>query len=111
MPSRSSTTSVSGRKREALIEREACRRITLELGVESRKLTGHKGDPDRMFLVRGGRPVFIEFKAETGKLSLLQELTIKRWRQYGYEVHVCRSAAEALDILKEAVARSATSPA
>lgn len=50
--------------------------------------TGSKGDPDKLILIPGGRPIFAEFKSETGKLSPSQRVKIDMYRELGYDVRV-----------------------
>jgi hypothetical protein len=49
--------------------------------------SGAKGEPD-LFLYRPGRHLWIEAKAEGGRLSPDQRETIARMREAGCEVHV-----------------------
>jgi hypothetical protein len=59
-------------------------------GVESVKLNlqGHCGMPDRMFFIRGGKPLLAEFKKQGKKPTKLQAHTIKKLRELGYNVEV-----------------------
>ena len=61
---------------------------------------GTAGIPDIIACV-DGRFVAFEVKTETGKLSRLQEVTIRRIREAGGKAHVVRSAAEVAGILRE----------
>jgi len=93
------------RQTEASIESSAVTKIK-KLGVLSRKMNGmgFRGWPDRLFLIPGGCPVFIEFKRPGGKLTPLQAFIIDRLRDCDYLVWVCYSAEEALNIIKTKLA-------
>ena len=73
-----------------MIERRACKRILDQLGVYSIKLTtpGQSGFPDRLFLIPGGRPFFIEFKRPGEEPRPLQHHIHQLLRQLGYDVEV-----------------------
>ena len=63
------------------------------------------GFPDETFLIPGGRPLFVEFKAPGKKPTPKQAHEIKRLKEEGYDVVVCDSAEsfkEALDRVLEA---------
>ena len=51
---------------------------------------GNSGVPDRIVVFPGRPPVFVELKTETGKLTPLQEVQIKRLRELGQDVTVIR---------------------
>lgn len=65
--------------------------------------TSQVGLPDRLFLLKGGKPLFIEFKAPTGKLSMIQSVTINRLKDLKYNVYVVTSKEEAIHLIKEAI--------
>lgn len=75
-------------------------------GVESIKLStsGHYGTggwPDRLFLIPGGRPLFIEFKSASGwTLTELQAHRIHLLRTAGYDAEVHYSVADAIYAIK-----------
>ena len=75
---------------EKTVEREVCRRALLELGVSNMKLAaqGQRGWPDRLFLIPGGRPLLIEFKAPGEEPRPDQEGCIKILKLLGYAVEV-----------------------
>lgn len=56
---------------------------------------GNVGVPDRLVLWPDGRAVFVELKAEGGKLSRMQEIQINRIRKLGHHVAVVRGIEEA----------------
>lgn len=51
---------------------------------------GNDGVPDRIVFFPGRQPVFVELKSETGRLSSLQEVQIRRLLDLGQEVTVVR---------------------
>lgn len=90
------------RELERNIEQGALKAV-FKLGVLSIKLVGGGGQPDRMFIIPGGRPLFIEFKRPGGVLSKTQEFTIRRLRHYGYRVEVCFTVAAAVAAVQAAL--------
>ena len=61
---------------------------------------GTAGIPDIIACV-DGRFLAFEVKTETGRLSRLQEITLKRIREAGGRAYMVRSAAEVAAIMKE----------
>jgi len=51
---------------------------------------GNDGVPDRIVVLPGRPPVFVELKTDTGKLSALQTVQIKRLRDLGQTVEVVK---------------------
>ncbi len=51
---------------------------------------GNGGVPDRIVVFPGRAPVFMELKSDTGRLSALQEMQIRRLRDLGQKVYVVR---------------------
>lgn len=51
---------------------------------------GNDGMPDRIVIFPKRPPIFVELKAENGKLSALQEVQIKRLKDLGQDVRVVR---------------------
>ena len=49
------------------------------------------GFPDETFLIPGGRPLIVEFKAPGKKPTPKQRLEIQRLKEEGYDVEVCDS--------------------
>lgn len=49
---------------------------------------GNDGVPDRIVILPGMRPIFVELKTEKGKLSALQAVQIKRLQDFGQDVRV-----------------------
>ncbi|WP_195321346.1 VRR-NUC domain-containing protein [[Clostridium] symbiosum] len=51
---------------------------------------GNDGVPDRIVIFPNRPPIFVELKSETGWLSALQQVQIKRLRELGQAVFVVR---------------------
>lgn len=62
---------------------------------------GNAGVPDRIVILPGRAPVFVELKTETGKLSTLQIAQIKRLVGMGQTVRVVRGRPGLEELLKE----------
>ena len=73
---------------ESSIERNTCKRVEDELGIRNLKLNvrGQTGWPDRMFLIPGGKPLFIEFKRPGEDLEPKQNYVAQVLRRLGYNV-------------------------
>jgi hypothetical protein len=61
---------------------------------------GNNGMPDRLVCI-GGRTVFVELKADGGKLSKTQRLRIEELRRLGQDARVLTGAAEVDKFLEE----------
>ena len=72
-----------------------------ELGFLTYKFSSpsNRGVPDRIFISPHGEVFFIEFKSAKGKLSQLQEKTIKDIEQYHVNVFVIYAIDEGLILL------------
>jgi len=90
---------------EAKIQTAAIK-YSRSIGVEVIRLYfGHgmsTGWPDIIHLIPGGRPLFIEYKAEGKKPTAKQAKRIKFLKDNGYDVEVCDSTPKAVKILAEA---------
>lgn len=51
---------------------------------------GNDGVPDRIVVFPGKRPIFVELKTETGKLTALQRVQINNLKTLGQAVEVVR---------------------
>lgn len=75
-----------------------CKAIATKQGVPFIRLTFGAGVqvgwPDFCFLIPGGRPWFVEFKAPGKKPTKRQEYRIRLLRDFGYDVSVCDDAGE-----------------
>ena len=90
---------------ERTVERRVCQRALLELGVSNMKLAaqGQRGWPDRLFLIPGGRPLLIEFKAPGEEPRPDQESCIKILKLLGYDVEVHDDERTALLAIRKAL--------
>lgn len=73
-----------------------------KLGGRAYKWTspGNDGVPDRIVIFPGKAPVFVELKTETGKLTALQKVQIKRLKDLGQDVLVLHGLEEVKEFLK-----------
>ncbi len=62
-----------------------------------------RGWPDDLFLIPGGKPLFIEFKAAGKKATPLQLRKIAVLEGLGYNVCVCDNSDEATRALTQAI--------
>lgn len=97
---------------ESTIEGVVANIAKKKLGVHSIKLNvvGSRGWPDRLFLIPGGKPLFIEFKRPGGKTRKLQDHTHQIMRNLGYEVEVHDNKEDAIEAIRQKLA-SAQVPA
>lgn len=51
---------------------------------------GNDGVPDRIVIFPNQRPIFVELKTDTGRLTELQEVQIRRLQELGQPVEVVR---------------------
>ena len=74
-----------------------------KLGGRAYKWTspGNTGVPDRIVILPGRPPVFVELKTESGRLSSLQRVQCKRLKELGQEVKVLYGEKAVRDFLEE----------
>jgi hypothetical protein len=96
---------VKRKKYESDIEGTVAEKVLLVLAVFSIKLkrAQESGYPDRMFLIPGGRPLFIEFKREGKEPEPYQVMIHERLRYAGYTVEVHDTVEGALRSIAKAV--------
>lgn len=72
-----------------------------ELGFLTYKFSSpsNRGVPDRLFISPSGEVFFIEFKFEKGKVTKLQEKTIRDIYNYGVNAFIVNSVEGGLKIL------------
>lgn len=61
------------------------------------------GWPDALFLVPGGRPLFVEFKSSGGRPTAWQLRKLEMLRSLGYRAALAHSFEEAKDLLDKAL--------
>lgn len=88
----------NGVRKESSIEKAFLRELK-KLGLRSRKMNGNgfRAWPDRMILIPGGSPVFIEFKRPGEKPTELQLENHKMLTELNYPVYWTDSSQEAID--------------
>lgn len=84
---------------EQAVERYLCRKVKEKHGICC-KLTGSNGIPDRLIITNDGRCIFVELKADGGRLSAVQEAVHYNLRSMKQEVYVLWSF-EDVDILMD----------
>lgn len=62
---------------------------------------GNDGVPDRIVVLPGIRPVFVELKAEGGRLSALQKVQIRCLLDMGQDVRVLKGIQEVEQFLED----------
>ena len=94
--------------REELTLQQKCKKWLKDNDVMS-YLTQYppRGTPDMIaFPARtGGRPIIIEFKTATGRVTPLQAAVHKQYRAGGYDVHIVRSLEEMKEVYHGSVGR------
>lgn len=98
-----------GGKREAPIDRKV-REYAISRGCESIKLTtfammGTAGYPDRLYLLPGGRLLFMEMKGPGKPCTERQLESHKRLRALGFTVFVVDDVAAGRQIIDDELAR------
>ena len=75
------------------------------MGGEAFKWTspGNDGVPDRIVMLPGGRLIFVELKADRGRLEPIQKVQIRRIQKLGQEVYVVRGMDGLEEFLREEV--------
>lgn len=75
---------------ESKVESKVAKDALLKYGVFSIKIKSaqERSYPDRLFLIPGGKPLFIEFKRQGEDPDSRQELIHERLRYAGYDVQV-----------------------
>lgn len=86
---------------EQAVQRWATQHGLLYIKLE---LQHHKGQPDDMFYLPGGRPILMEFKAPGEEPDPLQEFTHQQLRYLGYEIYVIDDPQEGVKILANKLA-------
>lgn len=62
---------------------------------------GNDGVPDRLVVMPGRMPIFVELKTESGRLSQLQKVQIDRLKKLGQDVRVLYGMKEVEGFLQQ----------
>lgn len=62
---------------------------------------GNDGVPDRIVILPGLRPIFVELKTETGRLSAIQNVQIDRLRKMKQNVKILYGESQVRDFLED----------
>jgi len=91
---------------ESTIERKFVDRVREEFNIETLKLElrHNAGWPDRLLLIPGGRPLFIEFKRPGEDLGTLQRYRHDVLRELGYEVRTFDRVSSAMLYVRQIMA-------
>jgi hypothetical protein len=92
------TAKTETKRSESSIEKAACKKAVAHGWRTYKFKSTVRGVPDRIFLKKGA-VVFVEFKAEGGRLTPLQKITIDSLREGGAWVFVCHSPEELMQSL------------
>ena len=89
-----------------MLEREIEKKLVdgvRKLGGRAYKFVspGNDGVPDRIVVLPGISPVFVELKTETGRLSSLQNVQIKKLKDLGQDVRVLYGLEDVKRFLEE----------
>lgn len=89
-----------------MLEREIEKKLVngvRKLGGRAYKFVspGNDGVPDRIVVLSGISPVFIELKTETGRLSSLQNVQIKKLKDLGQDVRILYGLEDVKRFLEE----------
>lgn len=89
-----------------MLEREIEKKLVdgvRKLGGRAYKFVspGNDGVPDRIVVLPGISPVFVELKTETGRLSSLQNVQIKKLKNLGQDVRVLYGLEDVKRFLEE----------
>jgi hypothetical protein len=87
---------------EAKIERKVCKDALRRYGVHNIKIQ-KAGFPDRIFLIPGGAPLFIEFKAPGEEPRPMQAYYIDMLDKLGYHATWCNNYEGAMEVIGECV--------
>ena len=62
---------------------------------------GNDGVPDRIVILPGLQPIFVELKTETGRLSAIQKIQIDRLRKMKQNVKILYGESQVRDFLED----------
>jgi hypothetical protein len=80
---------IAARAKESTIERYLVTQVAKHKGLCWKWVSpGHSGVPDRIVMLPGQPPVFVEVKAPTGRLSAIQRVVHEQLKRAGQTVYV-----------------------
>lgn len=84
---------------------QRCVDLARACGAQHLKLNvlGRRAWPDRLFMLPGGKFLIVEFKAQGGRLTPLQENVHRQLRKIGHDVNVIRSVGVFVEVLRVAL--------
>jgi hypothetical protein len=85
---------------ERHIEQRVVKWARQHMRVKKMNGLGDRSWPDRMFMIPGGKPFFIEFKRPGNKPTPLQEHTIRGLKEHGYDVEVHDDSDQAIRAIR-----------
>lgn len=87
--------------RERDVEQRLVRKIKNMGGCAYKWVSpGNNGVPDRIVVLPGRAPIFVELKTDTGRLSPVQIVQIDRLMQLGQDVRVLHGCSEVDDFIE-----------
>lgn len=88
--------------KESLAERALVDAVKSVGGVAYKFISpGNAGVPDRLVIFPGMQPAFVEMKTESGKLSALQQVQIKRLEDLKQDVYVLHGIKDVAAFMRE----------
>jgi len=88
--------------KESKIEAKLVRMVRARGGLCYKFVSpGNPGVPDRLVILPGGRVVFVELKAEAGRLANIQKWQLEQLRKRGAEVQVLKGLDEVERFVEE----------
>ena len=88
--------------KESAIEARLVRMVRDRCGLCYKFVSpGNPGVPDRIVITPAGRTIYVELKAETGRLARIQEWQIDEMRKRGADVRVLRGLDEVKRFVEE----------
>lgn len=87
---------------EREIEHKLCKKIKNLEGMCLKFISpSMSGVPDRLVILPDGKIIFVELKTEVGKLSKIQEHTIREMKKRGADVRVLYGSKDVEDFIEE----------
>ena len=91
--------------RESIIERSLEEKVKRSGGLTYKFCSpNNPGVPDRIVIAPNGRVIFVELKAELGRVAKIQDWQIRRIREMGCDVRILKGLSDVRDFVKEVFA-------